>query len=84
VQCLLVFLVSFCVFASTTCLILYGTNSVILASVVVIPFSHNIIASLCYCNVDSFIFAIAIPRYDYKPTLNTIVRKLFVVNTYKP
>jgi hypothetical protein len=47
-------------------------------------FSHNIVASLCCCNVDRFILAIAILRYKYKLALNTIVIKLFVVGTCKP
>ncbi len=69
-------------FFTTTCLILCGTESALLASVIVIPFSHNIAAFIC-CSVDRFILAIAILRYDCKPTLNTIVRKLFVVGIYK-
>jgi hypothetical protein len=50
----------------------------------VIPSSHNIAASLWCCSVGHFILIVAIPRYDYKPTLNIIVRKLFVVCTCKP
>jgi hypothetical protein len=41
----------------------------------IIPFSHNIVASLWCCGVDHFIFVVVILRYDYKPTLNTIGRK---------
>jgi hypothetical protein len=84
VQCLLVFLVILCVFASTTYLILCGTDSALLDSVVVIPFSHNIAASLCCCNVDPFILVVTILRYDYKLALNTVIRKLSVVGTFKP
>ncbi len=84
VQCLLVFLVLFCVFAGAACLVLYGIKSAILAFVVVTPSSHNIVTSLCYCSVDHFILAITILRYDCKPALDTIVRKLSMVGTCKP
>jgi hypothetical protein len=84
VHCLSIFLVLFCVFASATYLVFYGTNNALLAFVVVIPSSHNIVASLCYCSVDRFNHVVVILRYDYKPVLNTIVKKLFVVGTYKP
>jgi hypothetical protein len=83
-QCLSVFFVLLCVFASDTCLILCGTESALLVFVVIIPFSHNIVASLCHCNVDCFILVVAILKYDYKPALNIVVRKLFVVGTCKP
>ncbi len=46
-----------------------------------IPSSHNIVTSLCYSSVECFIFAIIILRYDCKPTLNTIVKKLFMGGT---
>jgi len=78
-----VFPVLLCVFAGKAYLILYGIYSA-LASTVVIPSSHNIATSLCYCNVDHFIPAVTISRYDYKPALNIVLRKLFVVGTYKP
>ncbi len=55
VQCLSVFPVLLCVFAGATCLILCGIDSAFLASIIVIPFSHNITASLCCCSVDRFI-----------------------------
>jgi hypothetical protein len=84
VQCLLVFLILFCVFVSIAYLIHYGIDNAFLTFVVVIPSSHNIIASLCCSNVNHFIPAIAILRYDYKHVLNTIVKKLFVVATCKP
>jgi hypothetical protein len=56
----------------------------ILVSAIVIPFSHNIATSLCCCNVDHFIPIVTILRYVCKPTLNTVVRKSFVVGIYKP
>jgi hypothetical protein len=67
-----------------TYLIFCGTNNALLAFVVVIPFSHNIVASLFCCSVDNFIPVVAIMRYDYKLALNTIVRKQFVVGACKP
>ncbi len=84
VQCLLVFLVLLCVFVGATCFILYGAQSELLASVVVMPSSHNIATSLCYCNVDYFILVVIIMRYDCKLVLNTTIKKLFVVGIYKP
>jgi hypothetical protein len=42
----------------------------------IVMLSHNIAASLCCCSVDHFISIITIMRYDCKPILNTIVRKL--------
>ncbi len=84
VQCLSIFHVLFCVFASIICLILYGINSALLTSTVVIHSSHNNVASLCCCNVDRLIPIVTILRYDYKPALNTIVRKLSMVGTCKP
>jgi hypothetical protein len=65
-------------------LILCGINNALLAFAIVIPSSHNIVASLCYCNVDRFILVIVIPRYDCKHVLNTIVKRLFVVDICKP
>ncbi len=65
------------------CLVLYDIESAFIASVAVIPSSHNIIASLC-CNDNRFIPIVAIFKYDCKPILNTIVKKLFVVGTCKP
>ncbi len=49
-----------CVFACTACLILCGIENALLTSIVVIPFSHNNVASLCCCNVDHFIHVVAI------------------------
>jgi hypothetical protein len=83
-QCLLVFPTLFCVFFGAACLVLYGTNNTLLISAVVIPSSHNIATSSCCCNVDHFIPAVIIIRYDYKPTLNIVVRKLSMVGTCKP
>jgi protein-S-isoprenylcysteine O-methyltransferase Ste14 len=79
-----VFHVLFYVFAGTACLIFYGTNNALLASTSVIPSSHKIVTSLCYCNVDHFIFVVTIMRYDYKPVLNILVKKLSVVGKCKP
>jgi hypothetical protein len=73
-----VFLVILCVFAGATYLVLCGIHGALLASTVIIPSSHNIIVSLCCCNVDHFILAVTILKYDCKPTLNTIVRKMYV------
>ncbi len=63
---------------------LVGIDNALLVSIVVMPSSHNIIASLCYCTIDRFILVVAILRYDYRPTLNTIVRKLSMVGTCRP
>ncbi len=84
VQCLSIFLILFCVFISATYLVLCGTKSALLASTIIMPFSHNIATSLCCCNVDYFILIAAILKYDYKLVLNTIVRKLSMVSTCKP
>jgi hypothetical protein len=46
--------------------------------------SHNIAISLCCCNVDRFILIVTIMKYDCKPALNTIVKKMYLVGTYKP
>jgi len=84
VQYFSVFLVLFYVFGGATCLVFCGTESALLTSTIVIPFSDNIVASLCCCNVDYFIHVVAILRYDCKPALNIMVKKLFVVGTCKP
>jgi hypothetical protein len=81
-QCLSIFHVLF--FLSTTYLIFCGIDSALLASAIVIFFSHNIIASLCCYNVDCFIPVVVILKYDCKLILNTIVRKLSMVGTCKP
>jgi len=84
VQHLLVFPILLYVFGGATCLVFYGIESALLASMVVMFFSHNITTSLCCYNVNLFILGIAILRYDCKPALKTIVKKLFVVGTCKP
>jgi hypothetical protein len=83
VQYLLVFPILLYVFGDTTYLVLCGIENALLASIVVMPSSHNIITSLCCCSVDLFIPRVAILRYDYKPALNIIVKKLYVVGTCK-
>ncbi len=83
-QCLLVFLILLCVFDGATCLVLYGTYSAFLAFAIIILSSHNIVASLCCCNVDCFIPAVVILKYDCKPTLNIIDKKLSMVGICKP
>jgi len=83
VQCLLVFLVLLCVFDGIACLIFCGTYNTLFASTIVIPFSHNIAASLCCCNVDHFIPIVVILKYDCKHALNIVVRKLYVIGTCK-
>jgi hypothetical protein len=47
-------------------------------------FSHNIPTSLCCCNVDLFITSIIILKYNCKPIIHIVVKKLFVVSTYNP
>jgi len=84
VQCLSIFPVLLYVFTSATYFVFCGTQSALLASVVIMSSSHNIVASLCYCIVNYFILAIVIMRYDYKLALNIVVKKLFVIGTYKP
>ncbi len=84
VQYFSLFPILVCVYVGVAYLVFCGTKSALLASTTIMPSSHNIIASLCYCNVDRFILTIVIMRYDYNPALNTIVRKLYVVSTCKP
>jgi hypothetical protein len=84
VQCLSISLILLCVFTITTYLILYGIDNALLVSTIVIISSHNIVASICYCNVDRFIPEVTILSYDYKPILNIVVRKLSMVGTCKP
>ncbi len=74
----------FYAFGGVACFIFCGIESALLAFTVVIPSSHNIVTSLCCCNVDYFIPTITILKCDYKPALNTIVKKLFMVGIYKP
>jgi hypothetical protein len=84
VQCLSIFLILLNVFIDVTYLVLYGTKSALLVSIVVMISSHNIVAPLYYFRIDFFILAIAILRHNCKLTLNTIVRKLSMVGMYKP
>jgi hypothetical protein len=74
VQYLSLFLVLLYVFGGSVCLVFYGIESALLALTTIIPCLHNIVISLCCCNVDRFIPIITILRYDYKPILNTIVK----------
>jgi hypothetical protein len=83
-QYLSIFLLLLFIFANATYLVSYGIESALLASTIGMPSLHNIVTSLCYCSVDHFIPTVTILRYDYKPSLNTIIRKLFVVSTCKP
>ncbi len=83
-QCLLVFLVLLCIFVGVVCLVLCGTKNTLLATVTIMPSSHNIVVSLCCYSVDRFIPTVAILRYYCKPALNIVVRKLCVVGTCKP
>ncbi len=82
VQHLSIFLVLPCVFGIDTCLVLYGIESALLPSAIIILFSHNNVATLC-CSVDLFILIVAILRYDCKPTLTTVINKLSLVGTCK-
>jgi len=84
VQYLSVFPVLFYVFGGVAYLILCGIESALLASVVVMFSSHNIVASLCYYSVDLFILEIIIMKYDCKPTLDIVVKKLSMVGVCKP
>jgi hypothetical protein len=71
-------------FGGATYLVLCGTKNELLVSTVIIPFSHNIVASLCYCNVDCFIPVVRILKYESKFALNIVIKMLYVVGTYKP
>jgi hypothetical protein len=102
VQYLLIFRVLLFVFGGAVYLVLYGIESVLLVSTIiilssyygiesvlliltiVIPSSHNITTFLCCYRVGRFIPAVIIPRYDCNPTLNKVVKKLFVVGICKP
>jgi hypothetical protein len=84
VQYFSIFPILLCVFVGVAYLVFCGTKSALLAYTIVMPSSHNIVASLCCCSVDRFILAIVILRYDYNPPLNTIVKKLSLVSTCKP
>ncbi len=79
-----IFLVLLYVFGGATGLIFCGTESAHLTLTIVIPFSDNIVASLCCCNVDYFIHVVAILKYYCKLALNIVVKKLSVVGTCKP
>ncbi len=83
-QYLSVFVILLYVFACVGCLVFCGIESALLIFAVVMLSSHNIITFLCYCNVDCFIPEVVVLRYDYKPTLNTIITKLSMVGTCKP
>ncbi len=83
-QCLSIFPVLLCVFANVAYLVFYGTKSALLVSTIVMPFSHNIVISLCCYIVNHFIPVITILRYDCKFALSIIVKKLSVVGTCKP
>jgi hypothetical protein len=84
VQYLSIFVVLLYVFASATCFVFYGIESALLVFLVIMFFSHNIVTFLCCCNVDCFILEVVILRYDSKPTLKTIGKKLSMVGTYRP
>ncbi len=84
VQYLSIFLVLLFIFCGAAYLIFCGTESALLASTINMPSSHNITTSLCCCSVDLFIPIVTILRYDCKPALNTIVKKLYVVSICKP
>jgi hypothetical protein len=71
-------------FGGATYLVLCGIENVFLPFAIIIISSHNIIASLCYCNVNCCIPMVTILRYDYKFALNIIIKKLFVVGICKP
>jgi hypothetical protein len=71
------------VFNGVTCLVLYGIDNALLAFAIVMPSLHNIATSLC-CSVDRFILVVVILRYDCKPILNIIIKKLSMVGICKP
>ncbi len=83
-QYLSILLILLCVFASVAWLVLCGIESALLAFEVVMPSSHNIIASLCCYSVDHFILVVAILRYDCNHVLNIVVKKLSMVGICKP
>jgi hypothetical protein len=74
----------YCVFVSVVYLVLCGIENALLTFAVIMPSSHNIFVSLCCCSVDHFIPMVTILRYDCKHALNTIIKTLSVVGTYKP
>jgi len=82
VQYLLVFLALLYVSGGIVCLVLCGTKNPLLALIVIIPSSHNIVASLCYVNHS--IPTTTISRYDYKLALNIVFKKLSMVGTCEP
>ncbi len=59
-QYLLVFPILFYGFGGVVRLVLCGTKNVLFVSIIIIPSSHNNIASLCCCSLDRFILKIAI------------------------
>jgi hypothetical protein len=60
VQCLLVFPSSIYDFVVAIDLEIYGIDSAFQAFIGVVPSSHNIVASLCNCNVVCFILVVVI------------------------
>jgi len=84
VQYLSIFLVLFFVFGGAAYLVLCGTKSALLASIIVMPSSHNITTSLFCYSVDLFIPKVTILKYDYKLALNIVIKKLSMVGTCKP
>jgi hypothetical protein len=73
----------FCIFGGVAYLVFCGTESAFLISTIVIISSHNIPTSLCCYSVDHFIHAVTILTYDYKSTLNIIVKKQSMVDICK-
>jgi hypothetical protein len=71
-------------FNDVTYFVLCGINNAHLVSTIVIPSSHNILASLCCWIVDCFIPKVTIMKYDYKFTLNIVVKKFSMADTCKP
>jgi hypothetical protein len=84
VQYLSVVPILFYAFGGVACFVFCGTESALLASMVVIPSSHNIVTSLSCSSVDYFIPAITILKCDCKLALNTVIKKLSMVGIYKP
>jgi hypothetical protein len=84
VQYLLIFFALLYVFNGVAYFVFYGIDNAPLALAIIIPSSHNIVASSCYWNVNNFILVVTILKYDCKLALNTTIKKLFVVGTCKP
>ncbi len=62
------------VFGGAAYLVLCGTENAFLTPTIVIFSSHNIPTSLCCYSVDRFMLVVTILRYDYKSTLNIIIK----------